>query len=316
MKRLPWISAAWMALGAACLLFFLHGGSLRSGQIRVLITDGHSNHDWKRTTALVASILRKTGLFSVDVSTAPARKDDPGWNSWCPRFSDYDVVIQNYNDLGGGAPWPEPACRAFEKFVREGGGVFILHSANNAFPQWEEYNRIIGMGWRPRSYGYALRIAGDGTPIRIPPGSGNNTWHGSRTDRVIHLLGNDPVHQGMPREWLTPLIEVYTHARGPAENVSILSWAEEPSTHERWPIEWTVLYGKGRVYNSTFGHVWRNEIDPVDMKCAGFQTVLIRALQWLAGRPVTWPIPPDFPSADHPSLRPLQDDPGPTKGTS
>jgi hypothetical protein len=271
------VAAAALLLAALCVAISQHARAPRDGTIRVLITDGHSNHDWKRTTALVASILRKTGLFSVDVSTAPARKDDPGWNSWCPRFSDYDVVIQNYNDLGGGALWPEPACRAFEKFVRKGGGIFILHSANNAFPQWEEYNRIIGMGWRPRSYGYALRIAEDGTPIRIPPGSGNNTWHGSRTDRVIHLMGNDPVHQGMPREWLTPLIEVYTHARGPAENVSVLSWAEEPATHERWPIEWTVRYGKGRVYNSILEAM---APDAAAIEVASEIVLAARAAQW------------------------------------
>ena len=35
---------------------------------------------------------------------------------------------------------------------------------------------------------------------------------------------------------------------------------------------------------------WRDEADPVDMRCAGFQTILIRATQWLAQRPVTWPV--------------------------
>jgi Trehalose utilisation len=280
-------------------------------RIRVLITDGHSNHDWKRTTALVAGILRHTGLFTVDISTAPSREDDPSWKSWCPRFSDYDVVIQNYNDMGGGALWPEPARRALETFVSVGGGLFILHSANNAFPQWEEYNRMIGMGWRPRSYGYALKLAPE-CIIRIPPGMGEDTSHGKRTDRVIHRVGEDPVHTGMPREWMTPLLEVYTHARGPAEGVTVLSWAEDPDTLGHWPIEWTIQYGKGRVYNSTFGHVWKDQQDPVDLRCAGFQTVLVRALQWLSARPVTWPVAPDFPTAEHTSLRPLLDDPGPS----
>ena len=301
-----------LILGMSAILIQRPGKACHEDRIRVLITDGHSNHDWKRTTALVAGILRRTGLFTVDISTAPSREDDPSWKSWCPRFRNYDVVIQNYNDMGGGALWPEPARKALEQFVAGGGGLFILHSANNAFPQWEEYNRMIGMGWRPRTYGYALKLAVDQSVIRIPPGEGANTSHGKRTDRLLHRIGDDPVHQGMPREWMTPLIEVYTHVRGPAENVEILCWAEEPTTHEHWPIEWTIRYGKGRVYNSTFGHVWKNNEDPVDLRCAGFQTVLIRALQWLADRPVTWPLPSDFPTAEHTSLRTLQDDPGPT----
>jgi hypothetical protein len=33
-------------------------------------------------------------------------------------------------------------------------------------------------------------------------------------------------------------------------------------------------------------------------------TVVVRALQWLSGRPVTAPIPADFPTADRVSVRP------------
>jgi hypothetical protein len=39
------------------------------------------------------------------------------------------------------------------------------------------------------------------------------------------------------------------------------------------------------------------------MRCAGLQTVLVRALQWLAGRPASYPVPPDFPTADKASVR-------------
>ena len=278
-------------------------------RIKVLIVDGYSNHDWQRTTRLVRGILEPTGLFEVKVNTAPASTNDPGYAAWSPAFSNCDVVIQTCNDLGGrGAPWPAAVRESFEKFVRNGGGVFVLHSGNNAFADWEAYNQIIGLGWRRKDYGYALRLGPDETIERIPPGQGAGTAHGPRTDRVIHRLGDHPIHAGLPREWRTPLIEVYTYARGPAENLTVLSWAEDPKTAERWPIEWTVQYGKGRVYNSTFGHVWRDEADPVDMRCAGFQTIFVRALQWLAQRPVTFSVPDDFPTADATVLRPLSVD--------
>jgi type 1 glutamine amidotransferase len=275
-------------------------------RIKVLIVDGYSNHDWKHTTALVRGVLAPTGLFDVEVETAPARADDPAYSTWLPNFAKFDVVIQNSNDLGHVGPlWPAPAREAFEKFVRDGGGVFILHSANNAFADWPAYNEMIGLGWRPRSYGTALRVRDDETLERIPPGEGQNTGHAPRKDQVIHRIGDHPIHAGLPRAWKTPLIEVYTHARGPAKNVTVLSWAEDPGAHGHWPIEWTVDYGAGRVYVSTFGHVWPGETDPVDFRCAGFQTILVRALQWLAHRPVDFPVPPDFPTEAATSLRPV-----------
>jgi type 1 glutamine amidotransferase len=66
-----------------------------------------------------------------------------------------------------------------------------------------------------------------------------------------------------------------------------------------------VRFGKGRVYTSTFGHVWRDEQDPVNLRCAGFQTLMVRATQWLAGREIDPALPADFPSAKAISLRPL-----------
>jgi type 1 glutamine amidotransferase len=273
--------------------------------IKVLIIDGCSNHDWKRTTELVRAILLPTALFEVTVSTAPAKADDPAYATWCPDFGKYDVVIQNYNNGQGGADWPAPARTAFEAFVKNGGGVFMLHSANNSFPSWDAYNHMIGLGWRKKDAGFSIQIGPQEEIIRIQVGEGAGTSHQARQDRLIHRLGDDPIHAGMPRTWMTPLIEVYNYTRGPAKNLTVLSWAEDPKTQVRWPIEWTVTYGKGRVYISSFGHVWHDEVEPIDMRCAGFQTVLIRSLQWLAQRPVTYPVPADFPTPTALSLRPL-----------
>ena len=272
--------------------------------IRVLIIDGLSNHDWQQTTRLVEGILAPTKLFQTSVSTAPATLNASNYDTWCPDFSRTDVVIVNYNNLGQKITWNGTARAAFEKFVKNGGGVFVLHSANNAFADWPEYNKMIGLGWRSKEFGDAIQIGPDEKPIRIPSGEGENTSHHPRQDRLIHLIGNDPIHAGMPRTFLTPLIEVYRYTRGPAENLTVESWAEDPGSQVRWPIEWVVTYGKGRVYASSFGHVWRNEADPVDLRDAAFQTIMVRALQWLAQRPVTFPIPADFPGPNAVSLRP------------
>lgn len=274
--------------------------------VKVLVVDGYGNHDWQRTTRLIRGILGRHGGFSVEVSTAPARTDDPVYQRWRPLFPQFDVVVQTCNDINGNGPlWPEQARKDFEAWVESGGGVFVFHSGNNAFAGWEAYDAMIGLGWRPRNHGTAIRILPDGTLDRIAPGSGQATTHGPRTDRVVHRMGEHPIHAGLPQVWMTPQLEVYTHARGPARNLDVLSWAADPATAERWPVEWTVRYGKGRVYTSTFGHVWNDEKEPVNLRCAGFQTILVRALQWLAGREVDHGVPEDFPAAAATSLRPL-----------
>jgi type 1 glutamine amidotransferase len=273
-------------------------------KINVLIVDGFSNHDWKRTTELIRGILEPTGKFTVAVSTSPPKGATEGWDMWRPKFKDYDVVIQNSNDIGGGPSWPKEVQAGFENYVKNGGGVFIFHSANNAFSNWPENNNIIGLGWRNKNQGVAITIEEETQKInRIPVGDGENTGHGPRIDAVLTRIGEHPIHKDFPRQWKTPGLEVYYFARGPAENMQVLSYAFDPRTKKNWPIEWVVGYGKGRVYNSTFGHVWKKEVQPDSMRCAGVQTVLVRGLQWLAKRDIDVPVPGDFPNPNQLSVR-------------
>jgi hypothetical protein len=282
----------------------LASGAAEAAKIRVLIVDGCSNHDWRLTTRWIRAILEPTGLFDVAVTTTPPTADSPGWDAWRPRFRDYDVVIQTYNDLGGGAPWPAEVRADFAAFVRNGGGLYVWHAGTNAFPDWPAYSRIIGLGWRKKDQGVAVEVAADESLLRIPSGEGLDTNHGARFDALVIRLGDHPIHQGLPRRWKAANIEVYNHARGPAEEVEVLSYAnDEVRTKRNWPIEWTVSYGEGRVYTSTLGHVWKGDVQPVTVRDAAVQTLLVRALQWLARRPVTFPVPPDFPTETATSVR-------------
>src|ERR1051325_7696252 len=87
----------------ACAAFALSVTTAFSAdRIHVLIVDGFSNHDWQLTTAFHRGIVEPTQLFDVSVSTAPPKADAPGWDAWRPKFADYDVVIQNCNDINGG----------------------------------------------------------------------------------------------------------------------------------------------------------------------------------------------------------------------
>jgi type 1 glutamine amidotransferase len=282
------------------------GGAESSAKIRVLILDGFSNHNWQLNTRLLRGLLEPTGLFEVKVSTCPpltaADRD-----KWLPDFSKADVVIQTCNDISQRpAPkWPEPVKTAFVDFVKNGGGVLVFHSGNNAFPDWPEYNDIIGLGWRPVSYGTALQVLEDGTIKRLAPGEGRATSHAPRAEVLVHQLGEHPIHAGMPRTWRSPALEVYYDARGPANNVEVLSYGQDPRFKEYWPLEWTVKYGQGRVYASSFGHVWSDESEtkqPVDLLAIDEQILIQRTIQWLAKKPITVKIPDNFPTAEKISL--------------
>ncbi len=269
----------------------------------VLIVDGFSNHNWKQTTKVVKAILEESELFHVSVSTSPSEPEDEKWNSWNPDFSKYDVVLLNCNNIHNAQiRWPKNVEKKLEDYVAAGGGLYIHHSANNAFVHWPEYNKMIGLGWRNPEQGIAIQVEEDGQIKRIPEGEGKATYHGPRHDAVIKILNSHPINKGFPKAWLTPDMELYKFARGPAENLTVLSYSKDLETNINWPVEWVVAYGKGRVYNSSMGHLWKGDTYPVGYRCIGFQTTLVRATEWLATGKTSSNVPADFPSEKRISL--------------
>jgi len=281
----------------------------RRAQLRILIVDGINNHTWRVATAALREILTNSSLFAVDVSTTPPDGADPSaWESWRPDFFRYDAVIINFNS-GHDAKavlWPEPVRRAFVKYVRGGGGMVSYHAANNAFLLWPEYNQMIGMGWRPKSYGPSVHIGEHDEVIVVPQGEGFEPNHPPRFDFQIHVRNIDhPIIDGMPRVWLHPSEQLTHGQHGPVDGFTFLTYAHSPVTQQNEPMDWVHRYGKGRVYTTMLGHTWANEPSP-DLECVGFQTLFTRGVQWAASGRVTIPIPPDFPTPDHVALRPLR----------
>ncbi len=291
-------------LAAACALI---AAAAQADPIKVLMIEGVSNHDWKHRADIVRAILAKDGSFDVDVSVTPATAGDPAWAKWRPDFSKYDVVMSGYNNLGGKPPWPEEVKTSFEQYVSGGGGFLVYHEANNSFAEWPQYNEMIGLGWRTAAQGKAIIVNEDESLQILPAGTGPNTGHGARVNVEVKRMNNHPIHAGLPQSWMAADVEIYRYARGPANNLTVLSYAKDPETQLQFPMEWTVNYGGGRVYASSYGHVWADQAEPAGTRCAAFQTILIRALKWCAGENPGNAVPADFPTPAAPSLRPHEE---------
>src|SRR5271155_1011664 len=276
--------------------------------MRVLIVDGVNNHDWSAATHAITEILTATGLFSVEVSTSPPREAPPeAWNSWRPDFSRYQVVINNFNGghLENGIEWPVSVRESLVKFVRGGGGLVVYHAGNNAFLKWKEYNDMIGLGWRSKTFGRGLAVSDDDKIMVIPKGTGLEPGHPERMDFQIHVRDtHHPITAGMPRVWMHPSEQLTHGQHGPAEDLTILTYAHSPVSNQNEPMDWVRSYGKGRVYTTMLGHTWAGEQNP-NLECVGFQTLLARGVQWAATGAVTIPIPSNFPGPEKVSLRKL-----------
>jgi type 1 glutamine amidotransferase len=286
-----------IALLLACLAFIIAphtspaADDAQATKIKALIIDGQNNHSWKTTTPILKAALESSGLFTVEVATSPPQGQK--MDDFKPEFAKYGVIVSNYN----GDDWPAATRKAFEDFVRDGGGFVCVHAADNSFPAWAEYNKMIAVGgWGGRSdkSGSMLRWR-DGAAQKDPKG-GHGT-HGKFFSFIVETRAADhPITKGVPARWLHAPDELYATLCGPAENATILATAQSDVTHENEPMLLVISYGKGRVFHTTLGH---NE---QSMKDVGFVTTLDRGAEWAATGNVTQKVPDDFPTAEKVSV--------------
>src|SRR5215831_2898593 len=88
---------------------------------RLMLLDGESAgpyHKWRLTTPVIKKALEETGLFAVDVVTAPAAGGD--FSRFAPEFGASQAVVLNYDAPDG--RWPASLKTSFENYVRNGGG--------------------------------------------------------------------------------------------------------------------------------------------------------------------------------------------------
>jgi type 1 glutamine amidotransferase len=255
-------------------------------KITVLIIDGQNNHQWQIATQVLKAILESSGAFQVQVHTSPPQGED--MSTFRPQFGAFDVVLTNYN----GDPWPEETKQAFVEYVRSGGGFIVYHAADNPFPDWPEYNEIIGLGgWGDRDEKAGPYVRWENGKVVRDDSPGRGGSHGRRHEFVIdNRLPEHPIMQDLPARWLHSTDELYDRLRGPAKNLEILATAfSDPDTggtgkHE--PILLTIRYGEGRVFHTVLGDNIRPLFD------VGFQVTLLRGTEWAATGSVTLPVPP------------------------
>jgi len=277
------------------------GADLRAAPLRALIIDGQNNHDFKATTPHLKQVLEETGLFTVDVATTPPGGGD--LSGFKPDFSAYKVIISNYN----GDPWPKETQAALVAFVRGGGGFVTVHAADNAFPDWPEFNEMVGVGgWNGRNEksGPYLRLRDGAFRPDMTPGVGGS--HGQQHQFLLDVRAPEhPIMAGLPPHWLHAKDELYDRLRGPAQNVTVLATAmstkESRGSGEDEPLLMVIRFGQGRVFHTALGH--NNGRDITAQKCVGFITTLQRGVEWAATGKVTQKVPADFPTADKVSLR-------------
>lgn len=275
-------------------------------KLNALLISGQMNpyHNIETMDRVITQYLEATGLFDVTQVSTPKAGED--MSSFAPDFSQYDLVVLNYD----GDLWSAATRQAFEQYMLDGGGLVSVHSSDNAFAQWQAFLDMTGVGgWNGRDETWGPAIRWGDTGMELYSGPGEATHPPPHNFAVTTRDQTHPITAGMPSTWLHANDELYTSLRGPARNVTLLATgfadpALQNASGQHEPVLLAIRYGKGRVFHTTLGHIAKHETEPPEsVRCVGFMTTLQRGSEWAATGHVTQPLPDALPGPTSTLLR-------------
>ncbi len=201
---------------------------------------GYRHEAVSHAMATIERLGRESGLWDTTIRTDTEALTKKKLEYNAKNLNDFDAVLFY---TGGTLEMDDQQKADFLSFVHDDGKGFIgVHSATITFTNWPEYGEMIG--------GYF----------------DEHPW--STFDAPI--LVEDPAFPGM-KQWpagFTLNDEIYQMKNFSRENTRVLMRLDpgkldlnNPKVHRKdndFAVSWAKMYGKGRVFYSTLGHVEAN----------------------------------------------------------
>lgn len=189
----------------------------------VLIVTGNDypGHEWRKTTPALTNLLSKDPRLRIDVLYNP---NDLGKVD----LRQFDAVILHFMNWETTSP-PVSARTNLQQFVKNGGGLMLIHFACGAWQDWEEFKNLAGRIWNPK-----LRA------------------HDPRGEFTVEIADKEhPITHGLT-DFKTD-DELYTCLDGDLP-IRIIAVARSKVDNKLYPMGFVHEYGKGRVFHTVLGH--------------------------------------------------------------
>jgi type 1 glutamine amidotransferase/HEAT repeat protein len=254
------------AASALAALLLMAAVTMATEPLRVLILSGANNHDWKSTTPVLRQLIETCPRFKViDVIEDPSQVT-------AELLNGCDVIASNWSAYPemAGHQWGEKAERDFVDWVKAGHGFVVFHAASATSQDWPAFQQLVKLTWGI-----------------------DKTSHGAYHTLKVTVRDSDhPITRGMRDFWITDeLWHNMVNLTG-QEVRAVCEAFSEPDfggTGKFEPVVVPTALGEGRGLNIVLGH------DARAMKNIGWQTLMLRGLEWAATGDVTIPIPEDWP---------------------
>jgi type 1 glutamine amidotransferase len=203
------------------------------------------------STEVVKQIGDKSGAFETTVT------EDVGQFT-AENLKHYDALMFYTT---GELPMTDEEKSAFIHFIRSGHGFIGVHSATDTFYKWKPYLDLIGGYFNDHPWHELVTVDVVDPSNKIVSGLGKS------------FQVNDEIYQ------ISDFKDDTSHVLLQLDPASVN--LKKPNVHFRyygWPIAWTRMDGKGRVFYTGLGHehdVWN---------APWFQEMLLNGINWAMGK--------------------------------
>ena len=220
---------------------------------------GYRHEAISHALATIEHLGKQTGLWDtyIRTDTEPLTKKKLEYNA--KNLNDFDAVLFY---TGGTLEMDDQQKADFLSFIHDDGKGFIgVHSATITFTKWPGYGEMIGGYFDEHPW----KTFDAPILVEDPTFPGMGQWPHAFTL-------NDEIYQ----------IKDFSRANGrvllslDASKLDLNNPKVHRSDHD-FAVAWAKMYGKGRVYYSTLGHVEENWDHP------DFQQMWIGAIKWALG---------------------------------
>jgi len=220
---------------------------------------GYRHEAVSHALATIERLGRENGLWDTTIRTDTEALTKKKLEYNAKNLNDFDAVVFY---TGGTLEMDDQKKADLLSFVHDDGKGFIgIHSATITFTDWPEYGDMIGGYFDEHPWGTF------DAPIIVEDAA----FPGMRPWRPAFIL-KDEIYQirNFSRDKVRVLMRL------DARNLDL----KNPRVHrtdQDFAVTWAKMYGKGRVYYSTLGHVVENWDRP-DM-----QQMYVEAIKWATG---------------------------------
>jgi type 1 glutamine amidotransferase len=239
-----------------------HAKEVRLKHVLVIAqTKGFEHDSISATMAAIYNMGKESGLWDTTLRTDTELLTKKGLPNNAKNLNYFDVLI--FASTTGELEMDASQKQDMLSFIKDDGKGFVgVHAALDTNYKWPEYGEMIG-GWfdeHPWSTFNAPILNEDPNfpAVRHLPAA---------------FVKYDEIYQ--PKAWSRDKVNVLLSL-----DASKLNFENNPRVHRAnhdFPVAWSKMYGKGRVFYSTFGHTEESWEDP------DVRTMYFEAIKWALG---------------------------------